>query len=413
MRCLFIHQNFPGQFKFWAAELAGRHGMQVAGLGDAANLGKRDARFSYPVLGYPARKPYKSGTHHYLASFEAAIRRGQDVVRACQQMRAKGFVPDLIVGHPAWGELLFVKDVFPGARVIAYFEFFYGAEGRDVGFDPEFPLQADARYKLRIRNSTQLQTLATCDAGISPTRWQRSTYPAHEQARIQVIHEGLDLDVLKFNPEARFSLPDGRALSREDQVITYVSRQLEPYRGFHVFMRALPDLQKRLPHAHFVIVGANGVSYGVPPPKPYASYREMLLAEVGSRLDHSRIHFSGRIPYADYIDLLQVSKLHIYLSYPFVLSWSMLEAMACGAPILGSATPPVQEVIRDGENGFLFDFFDREQLVERAVDILQRDVEPIRRTAREDIEASYSCRKHSLPAYQRLLDDVMSSPDPR
>lgn len=413
MRCLFIHQNFPGQFKFWAAELAGRPGMQVAGLGDAANLGKRDARFSYPVLGYPARKPNKSGSHHYLASFETAIRRGQDVVRACQQMRAKGFVPDLIVGHPAWGELLFVKDVFPAARVIAYFEFFYGAEGRDVGFDPEFPLQADARYKLRIRNSTQLQALASCDAGISPTRWQRSTYPTHEQARIQVIHEGLDLDVLKFNPEARFSLPDGRALSREDQVVTYVSRQLEPYRGFHVFMRALPNLQKRLPHAHFVIVGANGVSYGAPPPKPYASYREMLLAEVGSRLDHSRLHFTGRIPYADYIDLLQVSKLHIYLSYPFVLSWSMLEAMACGAPILGSATPPVQEVIRDGENGFLFEFFDREQLVERAVDILQRDVEPVRRTARQDIEASYSCRLHSLPAYQRLLHDVMSSRDPR
>ena len=206
-------------------------------------------------------------------------------------------------------------------------------------------------------------------------------------------------------------MPDGSALSREDQVITYVSRQLEPYRGFHVFMRALPDLQKCLPHAHFVIVGANGVSYGAPPPKPYTSYREMLLAEVGGRLNHSRIHFTGRIPYADYINLLQVSKLHIYLSYPFVLSWSMLEAMVCGAPILGSATPPVQEVIRDGENGFLFDFFDREQLVERAVDILQRDVEPIRRTARQDIEASYSCRKHSLPAYQRLLDDVMSSRD--
>lgn len=408
MRCLFIHQNFPGQFKFWAAELSARPDTHVAGLGDGENLGKRGGQFAYPVFGYRVRPPKKSGAHHYLTSFETAIRRGQDVVRACLQMRAKGFVPDLIVGHPAWGELLFVKDVFPAARLIAYFEFFYGAEGRDVGFDPEFPLQADVCYKLRIRNSTQLQALAACDAGISPTRWQQSTYPGHEQARIRVIHEGLDLETLRFNPDASFRLPNGKALSRKDEVITYVSRQLEPYRGFHVFMRALPDLQRRLPDAHFVIVGADGVSYGAPPPKPHTSYREMLLAEVGDRLDQSRIHFTGRIPYLDYVSLIQISKLHIYLSYPFVLSWSMLEAMACGAPLLGSATPPVQEVVRDGENGFLFDFFDREQLVERAVDILQCDVEPIRRMARQDIEARYACRAHSLPAYQRLLDDVMS-----
>lgn len=411
MRCLFIHQNFPGQFKFWAAELSARPNTQVTGLGDAENLGTRVGQFAYPVFGYRVRPPKKSGAHHYLTSFETAIRRGQDVVRACQQMRAKGFVPDLIVGHPAWGELLFVKDVFPAARLIAYFEFFYGAEGRDVGFDPEFPLQADARYKLRIRNSTQLQALAACDAGISPTHWQRSTYPGHEQSRIRVIHEGLDLDVLRFNPDARFLLPDGKALSRKEQVVTYVSRQLEPYRGFHVFMRALPDLQKRLPDARFVIVGANGVSYGAPPPKPYKSYREMLLAEVGDRLDLGRTHFVGRIPYRDYISLLQISKLHIYLTYPFVLSWSMLEAMACGAPILGSATPPVEEVVRDGENGFLFDFFDREQLVGRAVDILRRDIEPVRKRARQDIEAGYSYREHSSPAYRQLLNDVMSSRD--
>lgn len=409
MRCLFIHQNFPGQFRFWAADLARQPGMQVVGLGDVANQGNRRGRFDFPVMTYAARTPGKSGAHHYLTSYEAAIRRGQDVARACQQLRTRGFVPNLIVGHPAWGELLFVKDEFPAARVIAYFEFFYGAEGRDVGFDPEFPLHVDARYKLRIRNSTQLQALATCDAGISPTHWQRSTYPAHELPRIQVIHEGLDLDVLKFNPEARFSLPDGRTLSREDQVVTYVSRQLEPYRGFHVFMRALPDLQKRLPHARFVIVGANGVSYGVPPPPPHTSYREMLLDEVGGRLDHSRIHFTGRIPYEHYIDLLQVSKLHIYLSYPFVLSWSMLEAMACGVPILGSATPPVQEVIRDGENGFLFNFFDREQLIERACEILHGNVEPLRRAARQDIESRYSWAAHSQPAYQRLLDKVMAA----
>jgi glycosyltransferase involved in cell wall biosynthesis len=409
MRILFIHQNFPGQFKLLAAHLAQQPGYEVVGLGDSANLDNKARNFNHAVLGYAARPRKKPLGHHYLASFEAAIRRGQDVLRACQQIRAKGFVPDLVVGHPAWGELLFIKDVFPDARLIAYFEFLYRAVGADVGFDPEFPSSADGLHKLRIRNSTQLHALAECDAGISPTLWQRSTYPAREHSRIRVIHEGIDLDTVRPDPGATFRLADGQTLSRADRVVTFVSRQLEPYRGFHVFMRALPELQRRLPDTHFVIVGGDGVSYGAPPPKPHASFREMLLAEVGSRLDTARTHFVGRLPYGDYLRLLQVSRLHIYLTYPFVLSWSMLEAMACGLPVLGSATPPVQEVIRDGENGFLFDFFDREQLVERTVEILGCEdsrIAPELEAARREIESRFSFTRHSLPAYQKLIAEV-------
>jgi glycosyltransferase involved in cell wall biosynthesis len=409
MRILFIHQNFPGQFKLLANTLAQQKGFEVVGMGDAANLETKPKTTAFPVLGYPCRPRNKSPGHHYLASFETAIRRGQDVLRACQQIRAKGFVPDLIIGHPAWGELLFIKDVFPDARLIAYFEFFYRAVGADVGFDPEFPSKADDRYKLRIRNSTQLHALAECDAGISPTLWQRSTYSVREQARIRVIHEGIDLETACPDPAAAFRLADGRLLTRKDRVITFVSRQLEPYRGFHVFMRALPELQRTLPDARFVIVGGDGVSYGASPPAPYASYREQLLAEVGSRIDPKRTHFVGRLPYADYLRLLQISRLHIYLTYPFVLSWSMLEAMACGAPVLGSATPPVQEVIRDGENGFLFDFFDRDQLVERAAGILGRDesqIESVRQAARREVESRFSFKHTSLPAYMDLIAAV-------
>lgn len=411
MRILFIHQNFPGQFKLLAAHMARQPDMNVVGLGDAANIGNRVREFSFPVLGYQARPPKKSAGHHYLGSFETAIRRGQDVVRACQQLRAKGFAPDLIVGHPAWGELLFIRDVFPEARMIAYFEFFYRAIGSDVGFDPEFPSTADDLYKLRIRNSMQLHALSESDAGISPTQWQRSTYPLREQPRIRVIHEGLDTEQVKPDPQAAFMLADGRRLTRNDTVITYVSRQLEPYRGFHQFMRALPELQRSIPSAQFVIVGADGVSYGRSAPVPFKHYREMLLAEVGDKLDMGRTHFVGRQTYANYLALMQISRLHIYFSYPFVLSWSMLEAMACGAPVLGSATAPVQEVIRNGENGYLFDFFDREQLVDRAVAILGQTGEmtdAIRQTARRDIETRFSFRQQSLPAYLQLIDAVMS-----
>lgn len=409
MRILFIHQNFPGQFKLLAAHLAQQPGHHVVGLGDAENVSRQAGSFAFPVLGYRARPPKKTASHHYLASFETAIRRGQDVVRACQQLQAKGFAPDLIIGHPAWGELLFIRDVFPAARLIAYFEFFYQAVGADVGFDPEFPSSADDRFRLRIRNSTQLHALAECDAGISPTLWQRSTYPAREQSRIRVIHEGIDLETVRPEPAAAFRLAGGRTLTRADTVVTFVSRQLEPYRGFHVFMRALPELQRRLPHAHFVIVGTDGVSYGKQAPAPYKHHREKLLAEVGSNLDMGRTHFVGRLPYADYLSLMQVSRLHIYLTYPFVLSWSMLEAMACGAPVLGSATAPVREVIRDGENGYLFDFFDREQLIEKALAALALDdaqADVIRRNARHEIESRFSFRRNSLPAYRQLIQDV-------
>ena len=245
--------------------------------------------------------------------------------------------------------------------------------------------------------------------GISPTEWQRSTYPTQERARIRVIHEGLDITRTKPDPSARFKLSGGREITRNHQVVTFVSRQLEPYRGFHIFMRALPELQRRLPDAQFVIVGGDEVSYGSAPPTPYRCYREMMLSEVGPQLDPARTHFVGRIAYTNYLSLLQVSRLHIYLSYPFVLSWSMLEAMACGAPVLGSATPPVQEMLRNGETGYLFDFFDREQLVEQAVHILDNNTEGVTQAARQMIESRFSFAEHCIPAYVSLFKEVLQS----
>jgi glycosyltransferase involved in cell wall biosynthesis len=242
----------------------------------------------------------------------------------------------------------------------------YRGEGADVGFDPEYPATLDDRLRVRIKNSVQLHALNDMDAGVSPTQWQRSRYPETQQRRIEVIHEGFDLDVLSPRPDAAFRLPDGRVLTRRDRVLSYVSRNLEPYRGFHVFMRALPELLERCPALQVVIVGGDEVSYGVRPSAPYATYREQLLGEMGHRLPPGRVSFVGKIPYADYVSLMQISSLHVYFSYPFVLSWSLLEAMACGAPVLASDTPPVREVIRHQETGLLAGFYDLDRWCELA-----------------------------------------------
>lgn len=402
MNFLVIHQNYPGQFGLIAEALAKSPENRVIGIGDYQNLKGKKFNSGYTVYSYVSRKLSAAASHHYLTSFERAIRRGQDVVRACQDLRAKGFVPDVVLGHPGWGELLFIKDAFPNARVVSYFEYFYRFEGGDLGFDPEFPAAEDAKYRLRIRNSTQLHALNDSDAGYTPTQWQLSTYPAQYQGKISLIHDGFDLQRYVTNPQARFDLGGGKHLDRSDSVITFVSRNLEPYRGFHAYMRALPGLQKRLPQTQFVIVGGDSVSYGNMPEK-HKSWKEQMLAEVGDQLDLSRIHFVGKVPYQQYLDLLQISKLHIYLTYPFVLSWSLLEAMASGVPVLASATTPVMEVIEEGRNGYLFNFFDTEQLVERAVQLLACSHEEQINTAKKMIEEKFSFNNNVLENMSELL----------
>jgi hypothetical protein len=211
MNILFIHQNFPGQFKLLSRMLAALSNVRVVGLGDIKNLKELKNSFAFPVLGYNGRNTENPNTHHYLRGLEGATRRGQDVVRACQDLKKRGFTPDLVVGHPGWGELLFIKDVFPNAALIGYFEFFYQSSGADFGFDPEFPSSEDAMYRLRLRNTVQLQALAACDAGLSPTAWQRSMYPKRDQSFIEVIHEGIDSDHCKPNADASAQSEPGRS----------------------------------------------------------------------------------------------------------------------------------------------------------------------------------------------------------
>ena len=365
MKILFIHQNLPGQFRHLMFHFAQDPNTEVLAIGEKNRIVANFRRHLSGVkfYGYDFAPTARDQTTREVWTTQNTMRRGRAVAVCLKKLAAGGFRPDVVYGHPGWGEMLHVRDVFPNARIISYCEFYFNREGQDYNFDPEFLDEDPDGFRIRTENMTQLVSLVSADAGISPTRWQKSRYPDMLQERISVVHDGIDLDVVKPDPIARVHLRGkSLTLTGADQVITYVSRNLEPYRGFHTFMRALPEIQRKLQCAHVLIVGGDDVSYGRP--TAAETYKEKYLREVGAQLDMSRIHFLGRISYLDYLRVLQISTAHVYLTYPFVLSWSMLEAMAAGTVVVGSATAPVQEVIQDGQNGFLVDFFSQAGIVE-------------------------------------------------
>jgi glycosyltransferase involved in cell wall biosynthesis len=402
---LFIHQNFPGQYRHVVRHLASQPGNQIYFITQPND----NAMPGVHKITYPKDQRGHINCHAYAVELDRAIHTGATVADTCRGLREQGFRPDLVVGHSGWGETLFVKDVFPKVPVLANFEFYYHVQGVDTDFDPEFVSIFNDPSRLRARNGINLLAFQAADWGHSATRWQRGLHPAEMQTRISVLHEGVDTDVVRPRAKASFKLPgSGRVLTRRDEVVTYVARNLEPYRGFHIFMRALPQLLRRRKHVQVLIVGDDGVSYGAPPP-PSSTFRNMMLQELGSKLDLKRVHFLGLVDYHSYLNLLQVSSVHVYLTYPFVLSWSFVEAMACGCLIIGSATPPVLEVLRDGENGFAVDFFSYRKLANRmeaALDQRQK-LEALRAGARATAVEQFDLTRLLLPRWLGLFDDLV------
>ena len=402
MKVLFVHQNCPGQFKHLAPALA-------ADGHEVFFIGQKD-KFTPPGVKRLEYEPHRSVTekiHPYLAGTEAAVLNGQAVARVCFKLKTQGFRPDVMIGNPGWGETLYLKDVWPESPLISLSEFYYNGRGSDVGFDPEFPSGPDSLLRTRTRCSQHLLAIEAADLAYSPTEWQRIQFPAAYHEKIRVIHDGIDVDRIQPNAAAQFTLPNGQVLTRDDEVLTYVSRNLEPYRGFHSFMRAVPKILENRPNVRIVIIGGDEISYGGKL-KDGGTWREVMLKEVGDLPD--RVTFTGRIPYQDYLSLLQISSVHFYLTYPFVLSWSMLEAMATGAFVLGSATAPVEEVIEDGVNGWLVDFFDINVLSDRASEALERrsDMGDIRAAARETVITRFAL-KDCLRQQRALIEEAVTA----
>lgn len=401
MRILFVHQNFPGQFKHLAVALADDPANEVAAMTMNAFAGTEHIR----ALKYSASRGTTPGVHPWVSDFETKVIRGDAAFRAALRLKADGYAPDVIVAHPGWGESLFLKDVWPQAKLGMYCEFFYHPSGADVGFDPEFPPQDEGSVcRLRLKNLNNLLHFEVADAGISPTQWQRSVFPEPFRSRISVIHDGIDTELVKPNPQASLTLNGALKLTRDAEVITFVNRNLEPYRGYHSFMRALPEILRRRPKAHALIVGGDDVSYGAKAPEG-RTWKEIFLKEVGAELDLSRVHFLGNIPYKHFIPLLQLSTVHVYLTYPFVLSWSLLEAMSAGCAIVASDTQPLQEAIQHGETGRLVGFFDTARLADEVAELLDNAEERAKlgQNARAFVQSHYDLQRVCLPRQKQWV----------
>ncbi|HEV2362722.1 MAG TPA: glycosyltransferase family 4 protein [Caulobacteraceae bacterium] len=404
MIVLFVHQNFPGQYRHIARRLVdqGHRVLFITKANDNAMKGVE--KVVYDPGPIPALN-----CHPFTVDFDVAVRHGMAVVETAEALAAQGVRPDVICGHCGWGELLFLKDVFPDVPILSYFEFYYHFSNVDVGFDPEFPAGEDDPFRLRARNAVALLSYDAVDWGNAPTRWQRSVFPPELRSRITVLHEGVDTNLVRPDPQAWIGLHRDRLrLTAADEVVTYVARNLEPYRGFHIFMRAAREILRRRPRTHVVVVGADGVSYGAEAPAG-TSYRQMLLAETGLGAER-RLHFLGHIQHEAYVKLLQVSSAHVYLTYPFVLSWSFIEAMAAGCAVIGSTTPPVMEVLKDGANGLAVDFFDVEGIADRVDAILDHPDRraDLRAGARSTAVEDFDLAGRQLPRWEALLDDMIN-----
>ena len=406
MNWLFVHRRFPGQFVHVVRYLAAKGDRVIFISHDDGQISRIRELSSLQRILYRTPKRRKPA-HKYLARMTQCVINGEAVAAAAERLRKGGFRPDLIVGHSGWGELLYLKDVWPNTPLLGYFEFFWRSSGYNIGFDKEFPVTPAAR--VRTTNAVDLISLEAVDRGLTATEFQRSTYPECYRRRLSVIHEGVDTALHQPDAKAQVWLNNGVSLTRDNDVITYCARSLEPHRGFHIFMRALPRILHRNSNAHVLIVGGDEVCYDSRP-SGFKTYREQLLAEVGDQLDLDRVHFVGQLNYHRYRAVLQVSSVHVYLTYPFVLSWSLIEAMACGCLIVGSKTPPVEEVVSDGRNGLLVDFMDHESLADR-VNLALRSPQrfgAIRTAAREVALKRFDLRTVCLPAQLRLFNRLAS-----
>lgn len=399
MHVLFIHQNFPAQFGHIAQHLIKRHGFRCSFVTER----RGDTVGGVECVQYKVDGGATKQNHYCTRTFENATRHAMgvyDAVKARPDLQ-----PDLIVGHSGFGSTLYLRELFPNVPIINYFEYFYRTRASDMDFRKEYPPVPLDFLRARSRNAMVLLDLDNCDAGYCPTNYQRQLFPKEYENKLHTIFDGVDTAVWKPMPGlARevngFRVPEGM------KVVTYATRGMESMRGFDIFMKAAKKICDRRKDVIFLIAGQDRVCYGGDERFTGGkSYKEWVLSQ--DQFDLSRFVFLGLIPPHELAKLFNITDVHVYLTVPFVLSWSLLNALACGATILASDTAPVREMIRNGENGVLFDFFNTDALAELASQLIDRKEEykVLGQQGAKLIEESYSVDV-CLPRMVQLYETV-------
>jgi glycosyltransferase involved in cell wall biosynthesis len=406
-RILFVHNKFPGRFEFLlpALKAAGHEMAAIAQGGRQVD--------DIPLLPWRNERPNTPEIFLLALRAETDLMRGRAAADCALQLRDAGFKPDLIIGHPAWGETAFIGEVFPTARQILVGEFYYRAKGADVGFDPEFEQPTiEDDFKVHAKNAIMAMAYVEADIIVCPTRFQASVFPTAFQDRIEIIHEGIDSARIKRIPGAQLRIRGNTVLDGSAPVITFVNRVFEPMRGFHIMMRALPAVLDAVRNVHILMIGSDKTrGYGLTSPDGRA-WRSHMMHELGDRIDRSRVVFTGTVPHETMLSALSISWAHVYYTYPFVLSWSLLEAMATECLVLGSDTPPVRDAIENGVNGILNGFFDVGRLSQAMVEACQDQAtaRSLRKKARESILERFDQHRVCRPAWLRLIEQALPAP---
>ncbi len=407
MKILFVHQNMPGQYRELIQWLAAQGGHQLVFLTQRDPAPKLSGVTT--VLYKPHHKP-AADAYGLSKVWEEATGTGFGAAMAARRLeKEQGFKPDLVLGHTGWGELLFFKQIWPDVPVLGFFEYFYNQTGGIVGFDPEEPVSEHTSFLLQARNAVPYASIDAVDLGHVPTEWQRDLFPKSFQPRFYTCHDGIRTDLLKPDPSASMPLARlGRAITREDEVFTYMARNMERARGFHIFMRALPKILEARPKARVIVIGGDDTSYGRKSGHP-GGFRGELEAEVGHLIDWDRVHFVGKVPYESYRRIVQLSRCHMALTMPFVMSWSLLETMAMQATVVSTDVAPVREAITHGETGLLVDFFDPVALADQVIDVLTNPdaYAHIGPAARASVVERYDFLTRCLPEHLRRINDLV------
>ncbi len=413
-KILFVHQNFPGQYKHIVNALSidndkyDVHTLSIQKFED-----KKTTNHHYNITSSNVM-----GVNQWAVEFETKMIRADACAKKSMQLKQNGFYPDLIIGHPGWGETFFLKEVWPNAKIISYAEFYYKTSDCDIDFDLDLLeniLKKDFeefhqfnQFKLNARNAPFTHIYSISDYLVCPTEFQKDLLPDIIKPNVKVIHDGIDTDYLKPIEDLSIKI-GGTIFTKKNKLITYVSRSLDPYRGFHIFVNSIPKILKDNPEANILIVGnAETPGYGATPPGG-KMYKEICYGPIEDEIDNSRVHFLGRVPYDSFVKIIQLSTIHVYLSYPFVLSWSMLEAMSCGALVIGSNTDPVTEVLHDEKNGLIVDFFDSDSIAEKVTQVLNNSnkYNDLRNNARKTIIDNYDLKTICLPRHLGLINEAL------